>query len=96
MERTGLSHGAYDKWLKENPPLMKGWTPGCDCKKNNASGRAVILDPFSGSGTTGMVALQLGRNYIGFDLNADYLKLAEERITSWHKEPRGRKAKGKS
>lgn len=36
----------------------------------------VVLDPFSGSGTTGMVAGQLGRRYIGIDLNADYLDLS--------------------
>lgn len=35
-----------------------------------------ILDPFSGSGTTGMVARQEGRNYIGIDLNREYLDLS--------------------
>ncbi len=39
-----------------------------------------VLDPFSGSATTGMVALQEGRNYIGCDLNPGYLPLAERRI----------------
>lgn len=39
-----------------------------------------VLDPFSGSATTGMVALQEGRNYIGTDLNPDYLPLAERRV----------------
>jgi len=39
-----------------------------------------VLDPFSGSATTGMVALQEGRNYIGTDLNAEYLPLAEARV----------------
>lgn len=37
-----------------------------------------VLDPFSGSGTTGMVALEHDRNYIGFDINAEYLKLSLE------------------
>lgn len=37
-----------------------------------------VLDPFSGSGTTGMVATQEGRKYIGIDLNADYLRLSLE------------------
>lgn len=41
----------------------------------------VVLDPFSGSGTTGEVALQLGRNYVGCELNLDYAKLSEKRIT---------------
>jgi site-specific DNA-methyltransferase (cytosine-N4-specific) len=36
----------------------------------------IVLDPFSGSGTTGMVATQEGRRYVGIDLNADYLDLS--------------------
>ena len=36
----------------------------------------IVLDPFSGSGTTGMVARQEGRRYIGIDLNAEYLDLS--------------------
>lgn len=39
-----------------------------------------VLDPFSGSGTTGMVALKHDRHYIGIDLNEDYLELAKRRI----------------
>ncbi|MBQ73260.1 MAG: hypothetical protein CMJ67_10190 [Planctomycetaceae bacterium] len=39
-----------------------------------------VLDPFSGSATTGMVALQEARNYVGIDLNSDYLGLAQARI----------------
>ncbi|MFC5268442.1 DNA-methyltransferase [Kribbella qitaiheensis] len=35
-----------------------------------------VLDPFSGSGTTGMVAQRHGRKYVGIDLNADYLDLS--------------------
>jgi site-specific DNA-methyltransferase (cytosine-N4-specific) len=36
----------------------------------------VVLDPFSGSGTTGAVAASLGHRYIGIDLNEEYLKLS--------------------
>jgi DNA modification methylase len=35
-----------------------------------------VLDPFSGSGTTGLAAQRTGRNYIGIDLNAEYLDLS--------------------
>jgi DNA modification methylase len=38
----------------------------------------VVLDPFMGSGTTAMVAIQNSRNYIGFELNPEYIKIAEE------------------
>jgi DNA modification methylase len=41
----------------------------------------IVLDPFMGAGTTGLVAKQLGRHYIGIELNSDYIKLAQERIT---------------
>jgi DNA modification methylase len=41
----------------------------------------IVLDPFSGSGTTGEVALQNNRNYIGLELNPDYAKLSEKRLT---------------
>lgn len=37
-----------------------------------------VLDPFSGSGTTGLVAQENGRKYIGIDISADYLKLSLE------------------
>ena len=40
----------------------------------------VVLDPFIGSGTTGMVAKQLDRHYVGIELNPEYKKLAEARI----------------
>lgn len=41
----------------------------------------LVLDPFMGSGTTGKVAKELKRNYLGFDLNSEYVKLAEDRIS---------------
>jgi DNA modification methylase len=40
-----------------------------------------VLDPFSGSGTVGVVALRHGRNYIGVELNPDYAELSRNRIT---------------
>ena len=40
----------------------------------------VVLDPFVGSGTTCVASKLNGRNYIGFELNEDYCKIAKERI----------------
>ncbi len=40
----------------------------------------VVLDPFMGSGTTGMVAKQLDRHYVGIELNPEYTELAMARI----------------
>lgn len=39
-----------------------------------------ILDPFNGAGTTGVVALKNGRNYIGIELNPEYIAMSEKRI----------------
>lgn len=39
-----------------------------------------VLDPFSGSGTTGIAALTLGRSFIGIDVNARYHELAQRRF----------------
>lgn len=40
----------------------------------------VVLDPFMGTGTTAVVAHALGRQYVGFDISADYVKTANSRI----------------
>ena len=42
----------------------------------------IVLDPFFGSGTTGLAAQQNGRHYIGVEINPEYCKLAEERIAA--------------
>lgn len=50
------------------PCILAGAPPG-----------GVVLDPFSGTGTTGMVALRHGRGYIGIDLSPKYGKMSEKR-----------------
>ena len=39
-----------------------------------------IIDPFMGSGTTGMACKELGRDFIGIELNEDYYELSKTRI----------------
>lgn len=41
---------------------------------------AIILDPFMGSGTTAVACIQSKRKYIGFDINAEYIKITERRL----------------
>lgn len=41
-----------------------------------------VLDPFMGSGTTGVVAKRLRRNFVGCEINPDYLQMATERINA--------------
>jgi modification methylase len=40
----------------------------------------VVLDPFSGSGTTAIAAKQLGRNYVGIDISPEYCEMAQARV----------------
>ena len=50
------------------------------CILAGAPTQHTVLDPFMGSGTTGYVALSLRRNFIGIELNPEYVALAKERI----------------
>jgi DNA modification methylase len=51
-----------------------------NCIKHFTKEGDVVLDPFMGSGTTGLACVQTKRNYIGFEVNVDYIKLSETRI----------------
>lgn len=51
------------------PMIQAGCPPG-----------GVVLDPFFGSGTTGVVAREQGRSYIGIELNTEFIKIAEKRL----------------
>ncbi len=50
------------------------------CIKAGSAEGGTVLDPFAGSGTTGMVANRLNREFIGVELNPEYAKMAEARI----------------
>lgn len=67
----------YNKWKEENPDVFIGYS---DCGCNAGWKNGIVLDPFMGSGTTGIVAKQLGRNFIGIELNPDYIEMANNRI----------------
>jgi len=57
-----------------------GWRPTCSCPATDPV-PATVLDPFMGVGTTGVVAVALGRSVIGIELNPKYAGWARERIT---------------
>ena len=52
------------------------------CILGGSNAGSVVLDPFLGSGTTGMVALQQRRGFVGMELKEEYALLARERIAS--------------
>jgi len=65
------------KTIHSRENIDKGYT---DCGCNAGFDGGVVLDPFCGSGTTGAVSKRLGRNFIGIELNPEYIKLAEKKI----------------
>ena len=81
-KRSGLNDrkvgGVLDKYNRENPPIDLGVQKQCDCQ-TNATKIGTVLDPFAGSGTTGLVANNHKRNAVLIELNPDYIKIIEER-----------------
>lgn len=59
--------------------VATGWLPTCTCNAGEPV-PCTVLDPFSGAATTGVVALKLGRNYLGIELSAEYIALSERRL----------------
>jgi DNA modification methylase len=43
---------------------------------------STVLDPFCGSGTTGVAAIRLGRKFIGIEKNHDYAQIARDRLAA--------------
>jgi DNA modification methylase len=50
----------------------------CDC--HAPARRGMVLDPFFGTGTVGLVAQELGRDWLGIELNPEFARMAEERL----------------
>lgn len=55
-----------------------GWRPTCTCDAGDPV-PCVVCDPFSGAGTVRMVAMELGRHFIGAELNPEYIKIGYKR-----------------
>ena len=52
------------------------------CIKAGSAAGDTVLDPFAGSGTTGVVAEKLGRHFVGIELNPEYVDMADRRINN--------------
>jgi DNA modification methylase len=69
---TGISNGSH---FAVYPPRLVETPIKAGCPEGG-----IVLDPFIGSGTTALVAKKLGREYIGIDLNPEYVRIAKDRI----------------
>ncbi len=88
--------GNRDQYRHVTESRTVGWKPGCECYETEPRSLTMcdplgqpsvaipctVLDPFAGSGTTGVVAKDLGRNFIGIELNPAYAAMAERRIAN--------------
>lgn len=67
------------EWKIHNKRKTIEWTPSCNCNTTEYI-PCTVIDPFCGSGTTIISALNNNCNGIGIDLNEEYIKIAEERV----------------
>ena len=88
----GLKH-EYEKWCKannvalgnvgNNHPTVKPVELMKYLIKLITPPGGTVLDPFSGSGSTGMAAVELGCDYTGIELDPSYVEIAQTRIQAW-------------
>lgn len=87
--RAALARGIDIDTAITGDSITLGWQRGCDCYAG-APGPCVVLDPFTGRGTTGAVAVRFGRNFVACELQATYLPMIRKNIASeqplWVKE----------
>jgi site-specific DNA-methyltransferase (adenine-specific) len=72
---TKVEKGSYNTHLSVKPVNLISHLIKLFTKED-----AIVVDPFMGSGTTAVACIQSKRQYIGFDINSEYIKITEERI----------------
>jgi hypothetical protein len=64
------------------PPKTLGWRPTCRCPGDLEPRPGRVLDPFAGSGRTGVEALRLSLDFVGVELSPSYADMARRRLHS--------------
>jgi site-specific DNA-methyltransferase (adenine-specific) len=73
---------------KVNHPTQKPLSISLRIVNHFSHKNDLIIIPFAGSGTECLAAAMEDRNFIGFELNKEYIKIANKRIRDWHKQDR--------
>jgi len=84
IDDTGMANRDAGRHVTETKTV--GWKPGCICNAGEPV-PCTVFDPFAGSGTVGVVAKQMGLEFIGIELNPDYAGMARKRIANPEPEP---------
>jgi len=92
---TGRTHfdssrAKGDRGIPLRPELTVttlGFRPSCTCNSDKPPVPAVVLDPFSGTGTVGVVAEQLGRSAVLVEVSPDYVAMSNARLAAARNEP---------
>jgi DNA modification methylase len=82
LEATGFGH-----WRVEVRRQTVGWEPTCE--HDDPGGRCLVLDPFAGAATTGVVAARHGRDFLGIELSGAYARMARRRLREASKRAEG-------
>ena len=81
--KNGDTGNPYGRWgeIQNNHPTVKPISlMRYLCRLSRTPQGGVVLDPFMGSGSTGVAAILEGRSFIGIDLEAEYVEIASKRI----------------
>lgn len=76
IHQEGREAGEGGRAVMESTTL--GWQP--TCKHEGGPGPCLVLDPFAGSGTVGVVCIKLNRSFVGVELKPDYCEMANKRV----------------
>lgn len=82
-----MQNGCMSKEKERFHPTQKPVAVMEWCLKQLAQEQRTILDPFMGSGTTGVACVKLGRKFIGIELEERYFDIAVKRIEEAYKQP---------
>lgn len=85
---SGNPYGRWDKMQNHHPTVKPLALMRYLARLTKTPTGGVVLDPFMGSGTTGIAAVLEGRDFIGIELNPEYLEIAEKRIAEAQKQLR--------